>query len=214
MGLGSLADVGLKDAREKARAARRMLIDGDDPIEARKVKKLALRAERASRVTFKEAAEKYITSHRAGWRNEKHGEQWAATLTTYAYPVIGNLGVADIDTGHVTKIIEPIWATKTDTASRVRGRIENILDWAKARHYRTGENPARWKGHMQNLLPAKAKVRKIRHQPAMAFSELPAFMAELRARAGHISAGARIHDPDRGADKRGHRGDLGRIRFE
>ena len=105
--------------------------------------------------------------------------------TTYAYPVIGSLGVADIDTSHITKILEPIWATKTDTASRVRGRIENVLDWAKARHYRQGENPARWKGHMENLLPAKAKVRKVRHQPAMPFVDVPAFMAELRAREGN-----------------------------
>lgn len=184
MGLGSLADVSLKEAREKAREARRKLIDGDDPIDAREAKKQAIRAELAKRVTFKDAAEKYIAAHRAGWRNEKHAAQWTATLTTYAYPKIGNLGVADIDTGHIVAVLEPIWAVKTDTASRVRGRIENILDWATARHYRQGDNPARWKGHIQNLLPAKSKVHTVRHQPAMPFADLPTFMDELRARNG------------------------------
>jgi integrase len=184
MGLGSLADVSLKAAREKARAARSLMIDGTDPIDARKARKQALRAESAKRIPFKEAAEKYIESHKAGWKSEKHAAQWTATLTTYAYPVIGNLAVSEIETGHIVKILEPIWATTTDTASRLRGRIENVLDWAKARHYRQGENPARWKGHMENLLPAKGQVRKVRHQPAMAFSDLPGFMEELRGRAG------------------------------
>jgi integrase len=182
MGLGSVADISLKDAREKARAVRGQLIDGDDPIDARKAKRQALRAERAKRVTFKEAAAKYIASHKAGCRSAKHADQWTATLVTYAYPVIGNLGVADIDTGHITRILEPIWGAKTDTASRIRGRIENILDWAKARHFRQGDNPARWKGHMENLLPAKAKVSKVRHQPAMSFSDVPTFMDELKRR--------------------------------
>jgi integrase len=180
MGLGSFGVVSLKDARDKARAARLLLIDGSDPIDARAAKKQAIRAESAKRMTFKEAAEKYIAANRAGWRNAKHGDQWTATLTTYAYPIIGNLGVADIETGHITKIIEPIWQQKTDTASRLRGRIEKVLDWAKARHYRQGENPARWKGHLENLLPAKGKVRKVRHQPAMPFSDVPAYMTMLR----------------------------------
>lgn len=184
MGLGSLSDVSLKEAREKARAARAMLIDGDDPIDARKVKKEALRAENAKRVTFKEAAEKYIDAHRAGWRNEKHAAQWTSTLTAYAYPVISSLGVAQIDTGHIIKILEPIWASKTDTAARLRGRIENILDWATARHLRQGDNPARWKGHVESLLPAKSKVRQVRHQPAMPFDEVPSFMEALRVRQG------------------------------
>jgi integrase len=180
MGLGSVTDISLKDAREKARSARRLLTDGDDPIDARKAKKHALRADREKRVSFKQAAEKYIATHKAGWRSGKHADQWTATLATYAYPIIGNLSVSDIDTGHIIRIIEPIWETKTDTASRVRGRVENILDWAKARHFREGDNPARWKGHMENLLPAKSKVRKVRHQPALPFQDLPAFMGELR----------------------------------
>ncbi|HWY16499.1 MAG TPA: integrase arm-type DNA-binding domain-containing protein [Rhizomicrobium sp.] len=189
MGLGSLTDVSLKEARDKARVARSMLIDGDDPIDARDAKKQALRAESAKRITFKEAAGKYIAAHRAGWRNGKHAAQWTSTLTTYAYPVIGNLGVADIGTGHIVKILEAIWSTKTDTAARLRGRIENILDWATARHFRDGDNPARWKGHVESLLPAKSKVRQVRHQPAMPFEEVPAFVGELRLRDG-ISARA------------------------
>lgn len=180
MGLGALGVVGLKEAREKARAAHLLLIDGTDPIEARDAKKAALRAETAKRITFKEAAEKYVAAHRAGWRNEKHGDQWEATLKTYAYPIIGNLGVADIETGHVIRVLEPIWATKTDTASRLRGRIEAVLDWAKARRFRDGENPARWKGHMKSLLPAKQKVKRVRHQPAMPFAEVPTYLAKLR----------------------------------
>jgi integrase len=182
MGLGPLTDVSLKQARDKARAARLLLIDGMDPIEARAGKKAALRAEVAKRITFKQASEKYIEAHRAGWRNAKHGDQWEATLITYAYPVIGNLNVAHIETSHVIKILEPIWATKTDTASRVRGRMEAILDWARVRHYREGDNPARWRGHLQSLLPAKGKVKKVRHQAAMAFAEVPAFMEDLRGR--------------------------------
>lgn len=189
MGLGKLADIGLSDAREGARAARRMVKNGDDPIDRRKAKIQALRAERAKRLTFKQATDKYIAAHKSGWRNEKHAAQWTATLTTYAYPIIGNLAVSDIDTGHIIKILEPIWATKTDTASRLRGRIESILDWARARRFRDGDNPARWKGHMENLLPAKTKVRQVRHQPAMPFVELPAFIAELKQREG-ISARA------------------------
>lgn len=189
MGLGSTADVSLAEAREKARAARRMLIDGDDPIDARQAKKQAIASEIAKRVTFKEAAQKYIDSHKAGWRNEKHAAQWPSTLKTYAYPIIGNLHVAAIETGHVIRILEPIWATKTDTAAKLRGRIEAVLDWAKARHFRSGDNPARWKSHLENLLPAKSKVRKVRHQPALQFERMGDFMEDLRDRKG-ISARA------------------------
>jgi integrase len=182
MGLGPLTTVSLKQARDKARAARLLLIDGNDPIEARETKKRALRAEQAKRISFKECAEKYIAAHKAGWRNAKHADQWSATLQRYAFPIIGGLCVQDIETSHIMKILEPIWARKVSTASRLRGRIENVLDWAKARHFRQGENPARWKGHLENLLPHKAKVRKVRHQPAMPFDQVPAFMQDLRGR--------------------------------
>ncbi|MCC7253177.1 MAG: integrase arm-type DNA-binding domain-containing protein [Hyphomicrobium sp.] len=180
MGLGPLHTLTLQEARERARKARQALLDGIDPIEDRTSLRLAARAEAAKRMTFKEAAEKYIAAHRAGWKNEKHADQWEATLSTYAYPVIGNLSVADIEIGHITRILEPIWTEKTETASRVRGRIEAVLDWASVRGHRTGENPARWRGHLEKILPSKTKVRAVRHMPAMPYAEVGAFVRELR----------------------------------
>lgn len=180
MGLGSIHTFRLKEARERARQFRQLVADGIDPIEARRSERTAARAENAKRLTFKEAAEKYIAAHKAGWRNEKHGDQWAATLERYAFPIAGDLSVADVDTPHILKILEPIWATKTETASRVRGRIESVLDWAAARNYRQGDNPARWRGHLDKLLPAKTKVRKVKHREAMPYVDVPAFMATLR----------------------------------
>lgn len=187
MGLGSFDVVSLKEAREKARTARNLIVDGVDPIDTRKARKRALREEQAKRLLFKEAARQYIETHRVGWRNEKHIAQWYATLATYAYPIIGSLDVATIDTGHIIRILEPIWANVTSTASRVRGRIEAILDWAKVRGYRSGDNPARWKGHLDHLLPKRAKVRQVRHQPAMPFKDVPAFVRDLRSN-GCVSA--------------------------
>lgn len=180
MGLGDLNTFSLAEARERARLARQKVADGIDPIEERRAQLAARRAEDARRVTFKQAAGRYIDAHRVGWKNAKHAEQWTNTLETYAYPVIGDLDVAQVDISHVMKVLEPIWEKKTETASRVRGRIERVLDWAKARHYRDGENPARWKGHLDKLLPARSKVAKVKHQPAMAYAELPGFMATLR----------------------------------
>lgn len=187
MGLGPLHTLTLQEARERARKARQALLDGIDPIEDRTALRRAERAEAAKRITFKEAAEKYIAAHRAGWKNAKHADQWEATLTTYAYPTIGNLSVADVDTAHVLKIIEPIWGSKTETASRVRGRIESVLDWATARKFRQGENPARWRGHLDKLLPARAKVQKVEHHPAMPYADVSAFVREIRE-GGSISA--------------------------
>lgn len=189
MGLGPLHTIGLAEAREKARKARALLLDGIDPIVARDAALEAVRAETAKAIMFKDAAERYIAAHRLGWKNAKHAEQWTKTLESYAYPVIGDLGVSAIDTGHVIKIIEPIWAAKTETASRVRGRIESVLDWATVRHFRKGDNPARWKGHLENLLPSKTKVAKVRHHPALAYEELPGFMERLREQ-GCVSARA------------------------
>lgn len=181
MGLGPVHTLSLQEARERAKKARQALLDGLDPIEDRASARLAKRAEAAKRTTFKEAAEKYVAAHRAGWKNAKHADQWESTLTTYAYPIIGNLSVADVDTAHVLKIIEPIWGTKTETASRVRGRIESILDWAAARKFRHGDNPARWRGHLDKLLPARSKVQKVEHHPAMPYANVGAFIQELRA---------------------------------
>jgi integrase len=187
MGLGPLHTVSLAEARERARQARAKLLDGIDPIDARHGQRDQAKAAAAKQITFKDAAERYIAAHRAGWKNEKHGEQWTATLRTYAYPIVGDLSVSAIDTAHLLKIIEPIWTEKTETASRVRGRIESVLDWAKVRGYRSGENPARWRGHLDKLLPAKAKVRKVKHHDAMPYAVVPGFVAELRA-ADNISA--------------------------
>jgi hypothetical protein len=147
LGLGPLADVSLAEAREKALAARKLRLEGIDPIEHRRGRQSAARLEIAKTVTFQQCADAYIAAHRAGWRNAKHAAQWEATLATYAAPVIGALPVQAIDTTLVMKVIEPLWANKSETASRVRGRIEMVLDWAKVRGYRTGENPARWRGH-------------------------------------------------------------------
>ena len=180
MGLGSIDRVSLSDARKKAKAAHSLVIDGIDPIDTRAAKRSAEALERAKVVTFQTAAEKYIAAHEAGWKSEKHGAQWAATLSTYAYPKIGHLSVADIDVGLVLEVIEPIWSTKTETANRVRGRIESILDWARARGLRQGENPARWRGHLDQLLPARSSVAPVKHHAAIPYTDLPKFMAGLR----------------------------------
>ena len=157
MGLGAVHTVTLAEAREEARQCRLLRRDGVDPIERRRAAKLAVMADAAKAMTFKECAEAFIKSHEAGWQNAKHAAQWTSTLTTYAYPVMGSLPVNAVDTGLVMKIIEPIWTTKTETASRVRGRIESILDWATVRKYRVGENPARWKGHLDHLFGLGAR---------------------------------------------------------
>ncbi|UXS41998.1 integrase arm-type DNA-binding domain-containing protein [Agrobacterium tumefaciens] len=181
MGLGSTDTFSLREARERAKEARKLVADGIDPIDARRERVAAARADDAKLVSFSEAAERYIKAHTAGWKNPKHADQWRNTLTTYAYPIIGPLSVAKVDTAHIMQIIEPIWTDKTETASRVRGRIESVLDWATARRYRSGENPARWRGHLDKLLPARSKVAKVRHHPAMLYTDLPEFMQRLRA---------------------------------
>ncbi len=184
MGLGSVADVSLAKAREKRGKARDIVEAGRDPIDERRVEKAAGAVERARAMTFKACAEAFIAAHRAGWKNDKHSAQWPATLLTYAYPVFGDLPVAAIDTPLVLKALEPIWATKSETASRLRGRIESVLDWARVRGYREGENPARWRGHLDHLLPAKAKVRRVEHHAALAYAEMPAFFRALTDQPG------------------------------
>ena len=161
MGLGPFDVVGLADARKRAWEARRLLLDDIDPLEAREAHRAAQRVSQATAMTFRQSAEAYIAAQEAGWRNPKHAAQWSATLGTYVYPVFGNLPVASIDTGLVTKVLEPIWSAKPETASRVRGRIERVLDWATVRGYRQGENPARWRGHLENLPapPATSQAR-------------------------------------------------------
>lgn len=184
MGLGAVADFTLDEARERARKARQQLTDGIDPLEARQADKAARALATAKTMTFKQCAEAYIAANRAAWKNAKHGAQWTATLATYVYPHIGNLPVAAVDTGLVLRCVEPIWKDKTETASRVRGRIELVLDWATVRNYRSGDNPARWRGHLEHVLPARGKVAKVEHHAALPYAELPAFMAALREREG------------------------------
>ena len=184
MGLGSVHDIGLGDARERARDARRMLLDGIDPLHARAAKRAREAAEAASAITFRDCAEKYIATNKAGWRNAKHSAQWMATLATYAYPTIGKLAVGAIETGHITRVLEPIWSTKPETAGRVRGRIEAILDYAATHRWRTGENPARWKGHLENVLPKRSKIRAVVHHAALPWREISAFMATVAKQEG------------------------------
>jgi integrase len=184
MGLGPLALYGLQEARAKALDARRKRHEGVDPIEARRAERARQRLDAAKVITFKQCAEAYINAHRAGWRNGKHAGQWSATLSTYAYPHIGALPVQAIDIALVLKVLEPIWTAKPETANRVRGRLEIILDFAKGRGYRDGENPARWRGHLDKQLPARSKVRKVEHHAALPYIELPGFLVALRDQEG------------------------------
>ena len=182
LGLGSAKAISLKRARELASEARRLRAERIDPLQQRREIRDAQLIEQAKSITFKQCAESYIAAHEAGWRNAKHRQQWQSSLSTYAFPVIGGLTVESIDTGLVLKCLEPIWREKTETASRVRGRIELILDYAKARNYRNGENPARWRGHLDNLLPRPEKVSKVEHHAALNYRQIGEFMADLRRR--------------------------------
>jgi integrase len=182
MGLGPASLITMAEARDKAREARRALLDGGDPLTAKRQRRAQARLQAATGVTFKQAAERMMASHGAAWRNPKHRQQWRNTLATYAYPNFGELSVAAIDTGLILKALEAIWNEKPETAGRVRGRIEAVLDWARARGYRESENPARWRGHLDKLLPNRRKVRAVKNHPALPYAELPTFMAELRVR--------------------------------
>jgi integrase len=184
MGLGPLVDLSLAEARDKAACCRKLLLDGIDPQHARTTERQQRAEEVARSVPFEECGEQYLAAYEPTWRNPKHRAQWRSTLKTYVYPVIGKLPASSVDTTLVMKILDPIWHAKPETAGRVRGRIESIWDWAKGRGYCAGENPARWKGHLEHQLPKRSKVKRVRHHPALPYAELPAFMAELRAREG------------------------------
>ncbi|RCS59588.1 tyrosine-type recombinase/integrase [Parvibium lacunae] len=184
MGLGGFPDVTLAQARDKARQVRADLEKGIDPIAARNANKSALIAARNKEITFEKAATLFIDTKSLGWKNAKHTAQWSATLKTYAYPIIGKMQVKDIESPHILKILEPIWGTKTETASRLRGRIEQVIDWTIAARYIAGENPAKWQGRLDKLLPHPSKVAKIKHHPAMAYTEIGKFMADLRHKVG------------------------------
>jgi integrase len=179
MGLGSLQSVGLKKARTKAGNGREQLDAGIDPIDQKKTETAERRLNAAKSITFDECAEAYIESNKAGWSNDKHSQQWTNTIQTYASPTLGKLAVQDVDTDLVMRCLEPIWATKTETATRIRGRIESILDWATVKGYRIGANPARWRGHLDKLLPKPSKVTEVVHHPALHYDDIPAFIEEL-----------------------------------
>jgi integrase len=185
MGLGPVELVSLADARELARDARKVLLKGKDPIEERdKDRKAAVEAKRieaARSMSFRTCAEKYIAAHESSWKNLVHRAQWPSTLQRYAYPEIGDLPVSAVDLALVLRILEPIWSEKRETADRVRGRIEAVLDWACVKRYRQGDNPARWRGNLEHLLADKSK-RMIRHHPAMPYKNVPTFVVELQAR--------------------------------
>jgi integrase len=195
MGLGPLHTVTLDAARERARQARLKLLDGIDPISHRNTEKTRRKVEEAKALTFAQAAKAYFDEHGAEWRNAKHAAQFLSTLKTYVFPIIGDLPVAEITTPLVLKVLEQkidaqlgypagrFWDVRRETASRVRQRIERVLDWATVREHRTGDNPSRWKGHLEEVLPKRAAA-KIEHHPALPYDELPAFMNTLRDREG------------------------------
>jgi integrase len=184
MGLGPYMTVSLAEARDRALECRKLREKKIDPIDGREAARQQAARERTKSIKFKDAAAAYMTAHRVAWKNDKHAAQWPATLTKYAYPIIGDLPLQMIDTTLVMKAIEPIWPTKPETANRLRGRIETVLDWATVRGYRHGENPARWRGHLDMLLPSRSKVRKTQHHPALPYADLPAFMTALRRQEG------------------------------
>lgn len=179
-GLGSHPTVSLAEARIAAMESKQLLHKREDPISTKKEAERQRRVEAIKGKTFSEWAEKYIATHQSAWSNEKHINQWRNTLATYAYPVIGNLAVQDLGIEDILQVLEPLWESKTETATRVRQRIEKILDWAQTMGFRGGENPARWQGCLIHVLPSPTKIKKVRHHPAMAYSDLPAFYAELR----------------------------------
>ncbi len=184
MGLGATHTVSLAEARQKAKECRLTLLAGKDPIEVRETTTLAEALRRAKMMTFDQCAAAYIEAHRTSWKNVKHISQWENTIQVYASPVIGKLPVTSVDTDLVVKILNPIWQTKTETATRLRGRIESVLDWATTSKFRQGDNPARWRGHLENLLSSPNKIAKVKHHPALPWQELGKFMVDLREREG------------------------------
>jgi len=180
VGLGPVALVSLAEARAKALAYRKLLLDGGDPLTSKRQAQQARLLATVATQTFRQCGDAYVAAHEAGWRNPQSCAQWRQSLSAFVYPVIGELSVAAIDTGLILRVLEPIWTSKPETASRTRGRIESILDWAKARGFRTGENPARWRGHLDHLLPARSRLRRVEHFAALPYAEIGAFMEKLR----------------------------------
>lgn len=184
IGLGGFPDVTLAQAREKARELRDQISAGRDPVEEKQTAKSAAKAAQAARRTFQRCALDYIAAHESGWRNAKHAQQWRNSLEQHVFPTMGELLVSDIDLPHVIDVLRPIWATKNETASRLRGRIESVLDWATVHNYRSGLNPARWRGHLDKLLPKPSKVAIVEHHKAIPVGEVGAFVQALRKTSG------------------------------
>ncbi len=184
MGLGSIPDVTLEQAREKATLLRKQLANGIEPLAEKRQQENERKLQTAKAMTFQQCADAYINAHKAGWKNPKHLQQWQNTLAQYAFPVFGNFDVKTIDTALITKCLEPIWLTKNETAGRVRGRIESVLDWATARKFRTGENPARWRGHLDKLLAKPSKIQQTEHHSALPYYEINSFIEQLRTQDG------------------------------
>jgi integrase len=192
VGLGSTETRDLKAARIKAKEMRLQLLDGTDPLAAKervRAEQMERLAERARAMTFRDCFVKCLASHEDSWRNAEHRRQWRTSIEQDVLPVIGDLAIDDIGTPHVIKVLEPIWKSKPETASRIRGRIERVLAWATVRGFRSGDNPARWRGHLQEMFPATGKIAKVDHHEAMPFVEVPGFMAKLRER-DHLAARA------------------------
>jgi len=181
IGLGSVTTITLAEARMSAQAYRKLLLEGKDPLSHKREQEIAQRRANNNLMTFAECAIRYVESHKAGWKNAKHAQQWENTLKTYVFPVMGDLPVRDIDTALVMRVLEPIWLEKNETAGRVRGRIENILSWAAVQGYRTTDNPAQWRGHLDNLLAKPSKIKRVKHHKAMPFTEIYDFMRLLRS---------------------------------
>lgn len=184
MGLGPYPGVTLAMARQKAAEAREQVEDGIDPIDQRQEAKRALAAQQAKALTFAECSRRYIDAKRSEWKSQKHAQQWQRTLETHAFPILGNLLVQDIELSHLSRVLGPIWTTKTETASRLRGRIESVLDWATVSKLRTGENPARWRGNLEKLFGKPSKVRPPQHHPALHIDKAGPFMRSLREQEG------------------------------
>jgi integrase len=188
MGLGPVHTLTLPEAREKAREARLLRLEGIDPIEAKRARIAALRAADARAMTFKQCAEGFIKDNEASWTSARHRQEWVGSLVRLVYPTLGSLPVAAIDTPLVLKVLKPIWEKTPETASRVRGRIENVLGWATVHHYRAGDNPARWGGLLEHALPARSKIAKVEHHAALPYAEIGAFVAKLRGDSGVAAA--------------------------
>lgn len=211
LGLGPYPAVSLAAARDRAAEIRTTLALGGDPM----VERAAAKAHAASRMTFDQCAEKYIVAHRGGWKSPKHADQWEATLKAYASPIIGGLDVGHIDTRHIVRILEPIWGTKNETASRVRGRVERILAWATTHKLRTGDNPAAWRNHLDTLLPKPSAVQKEKHHEALPYRAMNAFMQELREQPGVAPRALECtwpaESPVKGRNRRGGQGSPRRL---